>query len=83
MMYRNISSIASIMLLILLPHLSNARMSGTGTSGERDLQAQPHQGEDELWEAKFMEDRRALVSAFSSDIQHVYLMSSLTHHIKL
>ena len=61
MMYRNLSSIASIMLLILLPHFSNGRV-GMGL-GESDLQAQ-HQGEDELWEAQFIAERSAIVSVF-------------------
>ena len=61
MMYRNLLSIASIMLLILLPYFSKARV-GTAL-GERDLQAL-HQGEDELWEAQFIADRSALVSVF-------------------
>ena len=58
------------MLLVLMPYLFNGRMTAVMASGDHQASfikgGQQHQnhGEDELWEANFMADKRDLVSVF-------------------
>ncbi len=65
----NVSSITSMILLVLMPYLFNGRMTAVMASGDHQAPfvkagQQQQQGEDELWEANFMADKRDLVSVF-------------------
>jgi hypothetical protein len=73
MKQRNVSSITSMMLLVLMPYLFSARMGvAVMASGDHEApfiragqqQQQQDHGEDELWEANFTAKKRDLVSVF-------------------
>ena len=81
MMYHN-HNLASMLLIILVSCLFNVRMATAlgKDEDEGDLRAsftqggqQQHQGEDELWEAKYMADKRVRVSPACI---HVYVLIS-------
>ena len=91
MMYHN-HNLASMLLIILVSCLFNVRMATAlgKDEDEGDLRAsftqggqQQHQGEDELWEAKYMADKRARVSVFRcfSSSLHSCVCSYITHII--
>ena len=72
------------MLLVFVPYL-NGGITAVMASGDHQAsfiksgQQQQHQGEDELWEANFMADKRDLVSVFRFSLAHdvCVLLSSM------
>ena len=67
------------MLLVFVPYL-NGGMTAVMASGDHQASfikgGQQHQGEDELWEANFMADKRDLVSVFKC----LLIQRSSMHH---